>query len=143
MKYKNILIVVLLIATCCLVGCSRVTKISGNVKYSDGTPINFGNVVFDDGKHSFFCTVKSNGTYITGGVNEVEGIPDGTYKVWLTGTDTITNAVYENHNGEKNLVSFESVERVAEKYRSAEKTDLIFEVKRGGPTTYDVIVEKP
>jgi hypothetical protein len=114
------------------------------VKYSDGTPIDFGNVVFDNGKQSYVGTIKKDGTYITGGVKEVEGIPDGVYKIWLVGTETRTNEVYnEEKDGGKNLISYDEVQRVADKYRFYEKTDLTFEVKRGGPTTYDIVVEKP
>jgi hypothetical protein len=145
MKNKKYLVLLLglLICLCGITGCGNGgTKISGTVQFSDGTPIDFGNVVFDDGKHSYMGVIK-NGKYITGGVKEVEGIPDGTYKIWLAATSQITNEVYKVHNNRKTLVSYDTVERVAEKYRFAEKTDLVFEVKRGGARTFDIVVEKP
>jgi hypothetical protein len=142
---KNLMILLLLVViTFCFVGCSNTTKITGTVKYSDGTPIDFGSVVFDNGKNSYIGTIKKDGTYVTGGVKEVEGIPDGVYKIWLSGTGLIINEVYsKKENGEGNLISYEEVQRVTEKYRFYEKTDLTFEVKRGGQTTYNIVVEKP
>jgi hypothetical protein len=133
------------VITFCFVGCSQKTKITGTVKYTDGTPIDFGYIVFDNGQKSYYGTIKTDGTYISGGIKEVEGIPAGVYKVWIAGTETRTNEVYEKTaDGEKgNLISYDEVQRVAEKHRSYEKTDLTFEIKRGGSTTYNVVVEKP
>jgi hypothetical protein len=122
-------------------GCSRTTKISGTVKFSDGTPINFGNVVFGSETHSYYGTIKSDGTYITGGVKEAEGIPDGTYKIYLTATEEVENTYAPD--GRKELIDYKVTQRVAAKHRSYETTDLSFEVKPGCPKTYDIVVEKP
>ncbi|MDR1382820.1 MAG: hypothetical protein LBJ67_03085 [Planctomycetaceae bacterium] len=131
----------LIIGLCCVAGCgNRLTEISGTVKFSDGTPITFGQVVFDDGKHSYFGIIKGNGTYVTGGSKPVEGIPDGVYKIWLASTEKTVDEIFDD---KKQLVSYNTVEQVAEKYRYASKTDLTFEVKRGGTKTYHVVVEKP
>jgi hypothetical protein len=143
MNSTKILISLLLLAIgfCCVVGCGkRLTKISGTVTFSDGTPINFGQVVFDDGKNSYFGIISKDGTYITGGTKVVEGIPDGVYKIWLASTEKTVDEVY---NDKKELVSYKTAEQVAEKHRYANKTDLVFEVKRGSPTTYNVVVDKP
>ncbi|MDR2344501.1 MAG: hypothetical protein LBE18_00390 [Planctomycetaceae bacterium] len=139
---KNWCLLFLLVITfCCVIGCgNRLTKITGTVQFSDGTPITYGRIVFDDGKHSYFGTIKNDGTYITGGINPVEGIPDGVYKIWLASTEKTVDEVYDNDN---QLISYSTVEQVAEKFRYVDKTDLVFEVKRGGPTTYNVVVEKP
>jgi hypothetical protein len=126
---------------CCVAGCgNRLTKITGTVKFSDGTSITSGRIVFDDGKHSYFGTINKDGTYITGGSKPIEGIPDGKYKIWLASTEETVDEIFDD---QKQLISYSTVERVAEKFRYADKTDLVFEVKRGGPTTYNVVVEKP
>jgi hypothetical protein len=116
------------------------TKISGTVKFSDGTPITSGRIVFDDGKHSYFGTIQKDGACVTGGVKPVESIPDGVYKIWLASTEKTVDEVFNDKN---ELVSYNTVEQVAEKFRYVDKTDLVFEVKRGGTTTYDVVIEKP
>ncbi|MDR3109711.1 MAG: hypothetical protein LBU65_08495, partial [Planctomycetaceae bacterium] len=115
---------------------------SGTVKFSDGTPVNFGNVVFCNETHSYYGTIKSDGTYITGGVKEVEGIPDGTYKIYLAATEEVEN-IYGTPRGIEELIDYKVTQRVAAKYRSYETTDLSFEVKPGCPKTYDIVVEKP
>jgi hypothetical protein len=140
-KSTNLVVLLLLgLAICCFAGCGRVTKISGTVKFSDGEPIDFGYVVFDNGHNSYVGTIKKDGTYITGGVKKVEGIPDGVYKIWLTSTEKRTEEVYDDN---KNLISYTDVPRVAEKYCLAEKTDLTFEVKKGGTKIYNIVVERP
>ncbi|MDR1480940.1 MAG: hypothetical protein LBJ00_18600 [Planctomycetaceae bacterium] len=120
----------------CFMGCGeRRTTITGLVKFTDGTPITRGFVIFDNGTNSFFGTIKENGTYATGAEKIVDGIPDGTYKVYLGKV----NGMKPNPQTRR----VEKIEVVNPKYCSVETTSLTFEVKRGGVKTFDIIVEKP
>jgi hypothetical protein len=121
-------------------GCSRGTIITGTVKFSDGEPVTFGNIAFDDGKHAFVGMIKNDGTYTTG-LLEDEGIPGGTYKVYLQGTTAVANEVRNKQTD--SIVSYDEVYRVAQKFCSRETTDLQIEVKSGGTQTFDITVERP
>ena len=131
--------VIVLFFLCGLIGCSQGTLITGTVRFEDETPITGGGVVFDSSKNSFFGTIKPNGTYATGGVKEVEGIPDGTYTVWLTGTEEIVDRL----NAAGQPVGYVAKPRVAPAFTSASTSPLKFEVKKGGPKTFDIVVRRP
>ena len=135
---KNIALV-LAFSLLMVCGCGNKTKISGTVKYSDGTPVTKGNVVFDTGVDSFFGKINNDGTYVTGGTKEVEGIPSGTYKVWLSATESSENT----QRADGTVGAYSTTPTVAKKYTSPNSTDLTFEVKSGGPRAFDIVVEKP
>jgi hypothetical protein len=142
MKTKIFVVLLLGVLFCFAVslsGCSGKTKISGTITFSDGTPVTQGNVVFDNGTNSYFGTIKNNGTYITGGNKQVEGIPNGTYKVWLAQTEIIDNTLDANGL----VTSYKVTPTVAKKFMSLTTTDLTFEVKPDGQKTFNIIVEKP
>lgn len=117
-----------------LTGCSNGVKVTGTVKLVDGTPITQGSVVFDSKTDSFFGDIKSDGSYVTGGVKPEQKIPYGIYTVWLSGTEKIAN-----HSDS----SYDVQIQIAKKYTSASTSGLQFELKPGGPKTFDIIVEKP
>ncbi|MDR2171429.1 MAG: hypothetical protein LBP59_14900 [Planctomycetaceae bacterium] len=123
----------------CVVGCSGKVQISGTVKYSDGAPVTKGNVVFESADSSYFGVINNDGTYITGGNKQVEGIPKGIYKVWLAQTESSEDILDENGT----VVSYNITQAVAKKFTSPETTDLTFEVKPGGQKTFNIVVEKP
>ncbi|MDR3196376.1 MAG: hypothetical protein LBU34_00785 [Planctomycetaceae bacterium] len=136
---KNVFIVSILWLMFCLTGCSDKIKISGTVTFSDGTPITKGNVVFDNGTESYFGTIKSDGTYVTGGNKQIEGIPNGTYKVWLAQTEITENI----SDADGHVASYNVTQTVAKKFTSPNTTELTFEVKPDGQKTFDIVVEKP
>ncbi|MDR1382735.1 MAG: hypothetical protein LBJ67_02635 [Planctomycetaceae bacterium] len=136
MKFGSL--IVLLFCLFCI-GCDHGTKISGTVKFSDGTPVTKGQVVFDNGTNSYFGAISSNGSYITGGNKTVEGIPNGNYKIWFAGTETTDNKT----GADGTITSYTVTQTVAKKYTSPNTTDLKFEVKSSGATTFDITVEKP
>jgi hypothetical protein len=122
-----------------LTGCSGKTKISGTVTFPDGTPVTKGSVVFDNGTDSYFGTIKNDGTYITGGNKQVEGIPNGNYRVWLAQTEITENTL--DANGD--VTSYKVTQTVAKKFTSPITTELTFEVKPDGQKIFNIIVEKP
>jgi hypothetical protein len=131
----NFLLLFVVICVCCF-GCGeRRTKITGTVQLTDGTPITRGYVVFDNDKNSFFGKIDKNGSYITGAEKKVDGIPDGTYKIYL--------GQVNGHKPDKTKRKIEEIKIVNPKYCSAKTTDLTFEVKRGGAKVFDIVVEKP
>ena len=66
-----------------LVGCSGNVTTVGTITFADGTPLSEGQIFFQDDKHEFMSLVKPDGTYSIWGVREGDGLPPGTYNVYL------------------------------------------------------------
>ena len=67
-----------------LPGCSQKAKVSGTVKFPDGSPLNKGTVVFES-KDIRVSGVIKNGYFSLGEKKDGDGVPFGTYKGWITG----------------------------------------------------------
>jgi hypothetical protein len=133
---KTLTSITFLFVTLTIFGCGGGgTVITGSVKYTDGTPVTLGQVVFDNGVKSYFGQIRADGTYSSGGNKAVEGIPDGSYKIWLSGTI--------DGSAEGNDPDYSGRLTIAKKYISPATTDLTFEVKSGGTKVFDITVEKP
>jgi hypothetical protein len=116
-----------------LTGCSKYVSVSGKVTYPDGIPVTIGQVAFDNGEFVGRAYVNSDGIYQMGRIKDGDGIPSGTYKVYMYDAN-----IYENSpNGGSSIVK----PQVSSKYTSGETTDLTCEVK--GKTVFNFKVERP
>jgi hypothetical protein len=140
MMTKKIVLSLCLLVTLLSVGCTGRVKVSGYVKFSDGEPLNFGEVCFTEGEKTFFGRIQENGYYAPGEFQDGDGIPPGKYQVWLA--RTVLAEPILNRNGEESD-EVKQTERVDKKYTTAETTELTFEVKRGGSKKFDFTVERP
>jgi hypothetical protein len=122
------------------IGCSGKIKISGHVTFPDGEALDFGEVCFTEGNKTFFGRVKEGGYYAPGEFKDGDGIPLGTYNVWLSRT-ILSEMIFDKHGNESDDVK--QIERVDKKYTAPETSGLKFEVKRGGSKTFDFTVERP
>lgn len=70
-----------------LSGCgSKMHKIGGCVTYSDtGEPLEIGFVCFANGPTFARGLIKPDGTYTMGSFSENDGLPPGTYQVYVDG----------------------------------------------------------
>jgi len=70
-----------------ILGCSNKITVDGTVKFSDGELLSKGSVFFGDaaGTHQYYGAIQPDGTFSLGGLKDGEGIPAGTYSVWLSG----------------------------------------------------------
>ena len=134
MQTKNftfLLLSVLIIAT---VGCSDKVPMRGKVTFSDdGAPLTAGQVTFQSDTILARGYLKPDGTYILGTDKETDGIPKGTYNVYLLHT-----TVYETPPGGGSPIEKQQVSR---KYASGETSELTCTVN--GKTVFDFTVEKP
>ena len=85
-----------------LAGCSGNVSLKGTVTFSDdGSPVPKGTVAFVQGGKMSRGTIKEDGSYVVGTEKEADGIPPGTYQVFISGAkistviDAYNNAVHE------------------------------------------------
>lgn len=124
------------------VGCGNNCTVSGKVTFPDGTPLDRGTVMFEDGKLAASGYIAKDGTYslITGDQN---GIPRGTYQVSIGGLTqpTVTTIPPANGKGPPKVKVTPSVSPIDSKYHASATSGLTCEVK--GRTKYDITVEPP
>lgn len=83
----------LLLLICGLtVGCGPGKHpVSGSVSYTDGTPVRTGRVVADridaTGSTGGWGPIGPDGTFVIGSLTPSDGLDQGTYRVWLDGTE--------------------------------------------------------
>ena len=125
-------------------GCGD-PKVTGKVTFPDGTPLTTGQVMFQ--KEGFVASgaIQKDGTYSAGKQKDGDGLPLGTYQVFLAEV-----SIFGELSGRQGVqtstgsVVFEvapTVDLVPTKYMSASTSGLTVEVKR--PTKFDITVEPP
>lgn len=107
-----------------LTGCSGNVTTVGTVKFADGTPLSEGQIFFQNDKHDFVSLIKPDGTYSIWGVREGDGIPPGTYNVFLK-------------------FSYQYLDEIPvdQKFVSAETSGFTAEVAAGKKNRFDFTVE--
>ena len=144
---KNLTILLPLLAIVYLAGCGD-PKVTGKVTFPDGTPLTVGQVMFQ--KEGFIASgdIKKDGTYSAGKAKDGDGLPPGTYKVFINGASTYDAAelaeIQEqsaNSGGAPVFRTPRPINLIATKFESAGTSDLTVEVK--GNTKYDITVEPP
>jgi hypothetical protein len=116
-------------------GCSSgKVKLSGHVTFSDDqSPLEKGVVVFENGTYSARGVIDTNGKYIVGSESQRDGLPSGTYKVYITDSEHITPAVYPAFPKSKPVIH--------KKYTNAVSTPLFLEVNTS-TKKFDIQVER-
>ena len=123
------------------VGCGN-PKVTGTVKFSDGTPLIRGTVNFQTSNHAAMGAVDKDGKFTIGGERAGDGVPPGTYQVFITGAmgfDTSKARTLEFGGGPGTTVPI--IPLIDKKYERPETSGLTCEVK--GSTVYDITVMKP
>ena len=67
-------------------GCGGRCKVSGKVTYKDGSPLTYGVVVFANETTQCKGEVNEDGTYEMRTFKPGDGVPPGTYKIYLSNT---------------------------------------------------------
>jgi len=159
---------VVCIAALSIAGCGDGTKtynVTGTVKFTDGSPLTTGTVIFAGENVASQGEIQPDGSYALGTNAADDGAPAGSYKVFLAGPifeaegdaapeedageDTGAGQV-ETEDGETeeyDATYSEGMEEdggealVNQKFSAADTSGLTCEVT--GSTTFDITVEKP
>ena len=148
MKCKLPIILIVMLLGVSALGCGKNCSLKGKVTYKDGTPITAGMVNFDSGTSLSRGKIQSDGSYTVGTLKDTDGIPKGTYKVYITGAEVPkeTNQNQKNQrldamgNPIQSMVGFRQL--VAREYMNASTTPITCEVPVA-KNRFDVIVEPP
>ena len=145
---KNICLGTFLLLVLAAVGCSDHARVTGKVAFQDGSPLAAGEVVFEQETFQAIGKINSDGTYIMGSYGVADGLPPGTYKVYITGavsSEAIQTASKELGADGKYAKTTIPVpvftKLVHQKYERPETSGLVCDVKKS--MKYDIKVEPP
>ncbi len=108
-----------------LVGCGDNVRGFGSVKFSDGTPLTTGTVVVCDAQFQYTGLLKSDGSFELGGLKAGDGLPPGTYNVYII----------DPQANEKPSIDA--------KFASPDTSGITFEVVKGKKEPFNITVEPP
>ncbi|MCL2118857.1 MAG: hypothetical protein FWH27_10575 [Planctomycetaceae bacterium] len=76
----------LILGLLCLVGCSDKMQLGGTVTFEeDGASVTVGNVIFATSTYEASGIIGSDGKYVMGSIDVADGLPQGSYKVYISG----------------------------------------------------------
>ena len=128
---KQILLIVMIVVSVFSVGCGKNLKLSGRVYYvDDNSPVPQGTVIFSNSEYTGRAQIGKDGSYSVHSESQGYGIPPGTYKVYLDGTDKATV--------EGGGIKLEPL--VDKKYVSPTTSDLTLTIDKS--QKYDIPVER-
>ena len=132
MTTKKLIACVLLITGFGLAGCSGNYRLSGKVTFEDGTHATQGMVVFTTETFQATGEIRQDGTFVVGSEKARDGIPKGTYQVYVTGVGKMTTG------GMMGNTLF--VSTVHDKYAAASTSGLTCTVP-APENKYDLVLE--
>ena len=78
--------IVLILGLLCLAGCSNKIQLGGTVTFEeDGAPLTIGSVMFATSTFEAKGIIGTDGKYTMGSIDLADGLPKGSYKVYITG----------------------------------------------------------
>ncbi|MDR1963058.1 MAG: hypothetical protein LBQ50_04720 [Planctomycetaceae bacterium] len=127
---KLVLKIVFVLLFVSFMGCGRgYVSFGGKVTFEeDGSPLTVGTVVFTTNTFQAEGAIHSDGTYRLGSLSEKDGLPPGTYKVFVIGAG--------NTIGEKFISSIDPI------FADRNTTPLICDVPTSGKSKFDFTVKK-
>ena len=118
-----------------LVGCSPNVGLGGKVTFSDdGSPLTAGTVVFKQGSQISRARLQPDGTFVVGTMRNNDGLPPGSYMVYITGAERELRPATETSDA-----VMESL--IDPKFTRSETSELSVEVT-GSTRTFDIQVDR-
>lgn len=104
------------------IGCGGNCSMKGKVVFSDDkTPLESGQICFVSDKGIARGSIDKNGNYVVGSVSAKDGLPPGTYRIYLTDTEGF---IPSPGGGLPTIVP-----KIDAKYAKADTSGLTVEVK--------------
>ncbi len=129
-------VVLLLLIT----GCSNKVPLGGTVIFSDdGTPLTRGVVFFQSKELVAQGAIKPDGTFRVGTDTLTDGLPRGTYKVYISGAEQVEFVPYQM--GPEQAMRQNVTPLIDPKYSNQETSDLTFVVD-GRTRKFDIKVDR-
>jgi len=117
-----------------LAGCSDNLPLRGKVTFPDGEPLGIGTVYFEKAGFVARGDLRANGTYDVGSLGSKDGLPAGTYKVYITGAgENLADPANPSRTIYRPLIASE--------FTDVRTTPLTITVP--GERVYDITVERP
>ena len=132
---KSKMVVVLGVGLLLLAGCGKNVQVKGKVTFEDGSPLSTGMVIFTSGGAQSKAPIEQDGSYRVGTLKADDGLPRGTYQVYITG------AVKSPGISPTGAPLGPVVQLVNSKFASPDTSGLTCEVK--GRRTFDITVTPP
>ena len=132
---KNYIVVTLLGGLLFFAGCGTNVKVSGKVSFEDGSPLTSGMLIFESGAIQSKAPIEKDGSYQVGTLKSNDGLPRGTYRVYISGADVYPDIDVMGHPLGK------VVHLVDPKFTSPDTSELTCEVN--GSRTFDITVTPP
>ena len=128
-------------------GCGQNHSLQGKVTYEDGTPITAGFVNFSSDTSLSRGKIRSDGSYVVGTLKDTDGIPQGTYKVYITGAEVAMETAQSQRprvdamgNPIQTMAAYRKL--VHPKYMTTSTTPITCEIP-AEKNRFDIIVEPP
>jgi len=132
---RNILgLILFALSVTLLSGCGQ-TKVTGKVTFPDGSPLTSGTIIFENDKHSYTATIKSDGSFNMGVLKDGEGIPPGEYRVAIMAIDP------ESDNEVETSAVSKARFLTHPKYASSRTSEITYNIQKN--TNVTITVEKP
>jgi hypothetical protein len=137
---KNYFISIFCAIILCCGGCSEKVSSQGTVKFPDGTPLGVGTVYLSNGLVMYQGAIQKDGTFSIGELKDGDGIPPGTYKVWIADANTTEN-VYDAKK--ENIIKRIDHIIIDPKFTDKNTSNLQFMIGKGQKNQIEIVVEKP
>ena len=145
MNYRSVLTILVFFSAIALTGCGGNSPLQGTVTFEDGSPLTVGTVNFVSDHALSRGEIRSDGTYRVGSLKETDGLPRGSYRVYITGAVEPMQAGRElgrdsMGNPIQGMPSVRSL--INARYVTAETTPLVCEIPASG-NRFDIVVTPP
>ena len=131
---KNGILFPLLFSLLVLAGCGDKVPLKGKVVFSDdGSPLTAGRICLTTDTYFSRGEIKPDGTFVVGSEKATDGLPPGTYRVYIAGAEKL---IGEDEMGKEVTESI-----IDPKYASAETSGIVVDVT---PSTksIEIIVDR-
>ena len=142
---SKLLAFVCVVAMVACAGCGGRSQVSGKVVFSDGTPLTYGTVNFTNNEVACKGQIEKDGTFKMRTFKPGDGVPPGTYKIYLSNTTKFVESGKTNKvkMGDQETVMptmAQNISLVPSEYTNQDQSPL-GEITVKGKMTKDLLID--